>query len=519
MIGLLVALAVTVLFVGPAVPPAMRMAKDQRAAAAAKREAERQRHEQEAEEAKREHERVWREEPGNAVLRERLLYEAQVQVPLDQTAGEAQVQLGQLDGAIQRHEAGFHHGAGGRPGLAYQIVVLTLLGLAVAVFVLGAILDYLIFRGLHPGGSVLIPAGLSGVVIIAVMVGSFLAISAQRHGLIPAHWSEYFRIFARLFGVLLAVGAVTCMTYYAPARSYLADEPKIVTDQATVAQLKTAVAPDAATAQANAAALNAAETTLANDQATLHKAQLLDRVSAGVLGALEIPLTEAAILGAELIAFRVLLRRREQARQDRQEAVDQVAHADARFTAQTNATLIGFGHDHRAYAEGLARLRELSYFLKLHANGGHAPGGGPAGASGLGAAAPPDTPGNPGTPANPGATGTPGGPGAGAAPGYAPRGTGGGTPVHPVPSAAPLGSNAGGHVPGPAGGPAQTGSHIVPVTVGSQQSGPGAANGTGTTGTAPLPPSVPLPSIVPTGPAPSGGPVTRLPANEFDETE
>src|SRR6185437_13694069 len=120
MIGLLLALGFTVLFVGPTLPLVVRTAKQQHAAAVARREAEQRRREQEAEQAKRERERIWREEPGNAVLRERLLYEAQVQVPLDQAAKEAEFQVGLLDGAIKRHEGSFHRGAGGRPGLAYQ---------------------------------------------------------------------------------------------------------------------------------------------------------------------------------------------------------------------------------------------------------------------------------------------------------------------------------------------------------------------------------------------------------------
>jgi hypothetical protein len=483
MIVFLVALAAAVLFAGPAAPMALRAAKAQRA----KREEERQRRELEAAEAKRQGERIWEEEPGNAVLRERLMFESQARLPLEHAANEAELQVGQLDGAIQRHESSFNKGSGGRPGLAYQIVVVGLLGLAVVVFVLGAILDYLIFRGLHPGGSVLIPAGLAGVVIIAVMVGSFVAISAKRHGLIPPEWNEYFTYFARVFGALLAIGAVICMIYYAPARSYLADEPHIVTDQAAVAQLRHAVAPDAATQQANAAALQAAEATLASDQATLHKAQQLDRVMAGILGTLEIPLTEAAVLGGALIAFRMLLRRRDQAGQDHREASSNLDQAEARFTAVTNATLMEHGHDHRAYGEGLARLRELGYFLKLHANGGQPPG------------------------AAPGAPGGPGSLGAGSAQG----------PQGPAP-----------------GGPGAAGPRVVPgAVVGSPQQpqapasppappGPGAGGLQGTQGaTVPVVPTIPLQTVVP--PAPiipvaspgQGGPVTTLPSTEFDETE
>jgi hypothetical protein len=508
MIVLLAVLAAAALLGGPAMPMAARSVKQQRAAAAARREQERERQKREAEEAREERERIWRDEPGNAVLRERLTFQARVGDRLDHAFREAKFKYDQLDGAIQRHGGDFHKGPAGRPGLAYQIVVLTLLGVAVAVFVLGAILDFLIFRGLHPGGSVLIPVGLSGVVIIAVMVGSFLAISAQRHGLIPATWNEYFTLFARLFGAALAVSAVACMIYYAPARSYLADQGNIAKDQALVEQLAHAVAPDAAAQQANTAALQAAKDQLDSDETTLHKAQVLDRVSAGVLGALEIPLTEVAILGGQLIAFRILLRRREEARQEQDDAATVRVQAENQFVATMNATLMQFGHDHRAYGEGLTRLRDLYGIIRRHQPqpsgnpGGLGAGGGPSG----------PTPSGPGGGPHPG----PGGPGAG------------GTPVNPVPPPSPSGAGSAATAPAPSVGQ-PTRPFTVPGTVVSStptptSPGPGPISPTTANPTVPLGPAVPQGTVVPAqSPAPvvtvPGGAVTTLSASQFDETE
>lgn len=467
-----------ILFGVPAVPMALRTVKGRRAAAAADREAEREEERNARAEAQEREQGPWRDNPGIAVLRERLRFEAKGRLPREQVTTEAGVQLARLDSAIQRHESRFH--SGGRPGLTYQVVVLVLTGVAAVVFIVGAILDYLIFRGLHPGGSILIPAALACVAICCVMVGSFLAISARRHGLVPAQWSEYFRLFAQVFGGLLAVGAVVCMVVYAPARSYLADEPTIIADQEAVSQQQNAVMP-AGGAGVQAAVLAADKEKLAADQASLRKAQLLDRVSAAGLGALEITLTEVAILGGELIAFRVLLRRREQARQGHQRATDDLATAEAVFATTVNDKLIANGYDHRAYEDGLARLREFARMLRLHGQSqGGAPGGGPTA---------------PGSAAVPGAVGPVAGPG------HAPGGQAGGTPGNPVP---------------PGGvGPAQTaapGPHVVPGTVIGQQPPPQAPPATA----APPPTGGTVGTGTPGAPA---GPVTRLPSSEFDETE
>jgi hypothetical protein len=509
MIVLLAVLAATVLLGGPAMPMAARSVKQQRVAAAARRKEERERQQREAEEAREERERIWRDEPGNAVLRERLTFQARAGDRLNHAIREAKLKVDQIDGAIQRHEGDFRKGPGGRPGLAYQIVVLTLLGVAVAVFVLGAILDFLIFRGLHPGGSVLIPVGLSGVVIIAVMVGSFLAISAQRHGLIPASWNEYFTLFARLFGAALAVSAVACMIYYAPARSYLADQGNIAKDQALVAQLTHAVAPDAAAQQASAAALQAAKDQLASDETTLHKAQLLDRVSAGVLGALEIPLTEVAILGGQLIAFRILLRRREEARQEHDDAATVRVQAEDQFVATMYTTLTRFGHDHRAYGEGLTRLRDLNAIIRRHQP---QPGGNPGG---LGAGGGPSGP-------------TPSGPGGGPYSGPGGPGAGGGTPVNPVPPPSPSGAGSAATAPAPSVGqptrPYTVAGTVVSSTSTPTSPGPGPTSPTTANPTVPLGPAVPQGTVVPAqSPAPvvtvPSGAVTTLSASQFDETE
>src|ERR1700753_3726326 len=66
-------------------------------------------------------------------------------------------------------------------------------------------------------------------------------------------------------------------------------------------------------------------------RASLRKSQQIDQLSAATLAFLEIPLTEGAVLGAELLIFDLARRRREQARQVVQQAEGDTAAAEAQF--------------------------------------------------------------------------------------------------------------------------------------------------------------------------------------------
>jgi hypothetical protein len=471
--------ALTVLLAVPAVPEAARAAAAQRERARQRRADDRQRREQEERERIRQARQIWLDAPDRAGFREYQQYEAQVRTPLQQASDEAARQFTQLDEAAARHQARFHDGEPPRAG--YQLIVLAGLAVFVAVFILGLTLDYLIFRGLHPTGAVALPFGLACVAMIGITVGSVLLFGAKRHHLVPESATPYFRRMAILFGGMLAVGIVGYMAFIAPNRSYLNLEPAIVIDQEalTAAQHSVPAAPPGV-AQADA-------TQLANAQARLNRAEDVDRASALALGAIEIPLSEVAVLGGEVLIFRILLVRRERARREQQDTADAVAQADARFIAALTAQLVANGHDEQEIQQTLARVRRLGKMLADHAGAGAAaPGSGPGPAPGPGPMpGPAPMPGL--TPGPNGGTGPNGGPGPHAGPG--------GT------------SPSGATVPGPAGpwvSPGN-GTHVPPGTSGFTQP-------TATTVTVNAPT---VPALSPTGMA---GTVTRLPAAELDET-
>jgi len=297
--------------------------------------------------------------------------------------------------------------------------------------------------------------------------------------------------------MMLAVGIAGYMVYIAPNRSYQAWEAQIVADQQAVQQAANAVAPDAGTAQADAANLQAAKTQLAHDQASLRHAQEIDRASALALGALEIPLAEAAVIGGVLVIFQILRRRRDRAERDYVEAVRAVARADATFMADINTQLIATGNNEQAVEGGLARLRNLGRILGT-SSGGPTPGSGPvSGPSGPGLTPSGQSGSTPGP--GPGLRGA-GSPVPGASPSV------GATPDNPVPP--PVTPQSPGIVNGTSTVPSQpTGSHIISGTVVGSQNGAGAGQANSNS---------PAPSTVTSGLA---GNVARLPAAEFDETE
>ena len=496
MIWILVAgTALAVLLIAPAVPQAAHAAKARRAEALRLREEDRKRREEEAKERQRQAQQIWHDTPDLGVYREYLRFEAQVRQPRQQAADEANRLLGQANETVSRHQSTFRDGK--PPKAGYQLLAMAGLVAFAFVFILGAALDYLIFRASHPG-NVLLPLGLACIAMIGITVGSILAFGARRHDLLPDSMSAYFRNMARLFGMMLAVGIAGYMVSIAPNRSYQAWETQIVADQQAVQQAANAVAPDAATARTDKANQKAAETQLAHDQASLRHAQEIDRASALALGALEIPLAEAAVIGGVLVIFRILRRRRDRAERDYVEAVRAVARADATFMADINTQLIATGNNEQAVEGGLDRLRNLGRILGT-SSGGPTPGSGPvSGPSGPGLTPSGQSGSTPGPGPGLGGVGSP-------VPGTSPPTRA--TPGNPVPPVTP-------HSPGTVNGtptvPSQpTGSPIIPGTVVGSQNGQGSGQATSNS---PVPPT-------PTVTSGLAGNVARLPAAEFDETE
>jgi hypothetical protein len=159
MIGLgLGLLLLSILFGGPALVAVGRhQLARQRAAAKARRQAAEERR-QRALDAQHRVELIWRNSPDRAGVGEYLRY-LSVRTPLDQAASEAQRRLGQrsdqVDHVLARYPGGRH------PSTRYRLVVLAGFAFFLGAFALGITLDYLIFRGLHPTGTMLLPFALA----------------------------------------------------------------------------------------------------------------------------------------------------------------------------------------------------------------------------------------------------------------------------------------------------------------------------------------------------------------------
>jgi hypothetical protein len=466
MIGLgLGLLLLSILFGGPALVAAGRQQRArQRAAAEARRRAEEQSR-QRALDARRRVELIWRNSPDRAGVGEYLRYLA-VRAPLDQAASEAEFRHGQrsdqVDQVIARYPGGRY------PSTRYRLVVLAGFAFFLGVFALAITLDYLIFRGLHPAGTMLLPFALACLAVMGITVGSIILLGAKRHDLLPDNISDYYRQVIILGGGLLAACIAGYMVFIAPNRSYPAGEAAIIkAEQVLQADQSAQPPPTRQLLDVDLAAVSQA-------RARLARAQQVDRLSAGALALVEIPLSEAGVLGGELLILYAAVARRKRARREHQRAQDAVARADARFIAELTQILISHGHNE----ESVRRIIDRVSAMNAAPNGRQIQvGGGPAGPASPG----PPGPGHPGTtPPGPGHPGTtpPGGRGSGPAPGA--------RRAPPASSAIPYG----GPVPG---GP------VVNVVPGAGPVPGGPAAGTGAT--------------------PEMASIVRLPEADHDQTE
>jgi hypothetical protein len=458
MIGLgLGLLLLSILFGGPALAAVGRQQRArQRAAAEARRRAEEERR-QRALDAQHQVELIWRNSPDRAGVGEYLRY-LSVRAPLDQAASEAERQLkqrrDQVDQVIARYPGGRY------PSTRYQLVVLTGFVFFLGTFALAITLDYLIFRGLHPAGTMLLPFALACLAVMGITVGSIILLGARRHDLLPDTISDYYRQVIIVGGGLLVACIAGYMVFIAPNRSYPAGEAAIIkAEQVLQADQSAQPPPTQQLLDVDRAAVSQAKARLA-------RAQQVDRLSAGALVLVEIPLSEAGVLGGELLILYAAVARRERARRDHQRAQDAVARADARFIAELTQILINHGHNE----ESVRRIIDRVSAMNAAPNGRQIQvGGGPAGPASPGAPGPGyPGPGHPGTP-------PPGGPGSGPAPG--------------APPASPVGPH-GGPVPG---GPVV---NVVPAA-GPAPGGPAAGAGA----------------------APEMATIVRLPEADYDQTE
>lgn len=365
-------LLLTVLFGGPAVAGAIRQQVARRSAAAAERQAAQEEREQRATEARQQIELLWRNSPDRAGVGEFLRFLA-IRTRLDQAANEAGRRLEQFTGQVNHCLS--RYPGGKLPSARYRLVVTAGVVLFLGVFALAITLDYLIFRGLHPTGSMVLPFALACLAVVGITVGSVVMFGARRHDLLPENISTYYRQVIVLGGGLLAVCIAAYMMVIAPYRSYPAGEAAITKAEQVLQADQSAVPP------ASQQLLSVDETAVSQARANLSHAQAVDRLSAGALALVEIPLSEAAVLGGELLVLYLAIARRERARQAHQQAEDEVERANSRFIAELTQILINHGHNEesvRRITDRVSAMNAAQNGRPVMVGGGPATPGGPA---------------------------------------------------------------------------------------------------------------------------------------------
>ena len=191
---------------------------------------------------------------------------------------------------------------------------------------------------------------------------------AKRHDLLPRKTSHYYRQVVILGGGLLAVCIAGYMMMIAPNRSYPAG-------QAAIAQAEQVLQADQSAIPASSPQLIALDqSAVSQAKANLARAQQVDRLSAGALAFVEIPLSEAAVLGGELLVLYLAVAGREQARQVKQRAEDAVAQRDARFVAELTQILINQGRGEESVRRIIDRGNAMNSFASLSLGRPRGPG-------------------------------------------------------------------------------------------------------------------------------------------------
>jgi hypothetical protein len=404
MIELGLVIAISLLFALPAAAVGTRRLAErwqaQREAARAELERARERRE-EATQAERDRiDALWRDHPDIGGLTEYLRFIHLRRGQLDRDRAEAHADFEEVKQDVDALAA---DRGGERVPSGHRVLVLAALVLFAIVFCLGVALDYLIFRGLHPG-TVLLPLGLACLAVFGIMTGSVIFLGVGRHKLLPAASSLYVRWTLRLFGLMLAGGVALYMTAIAPYRSAAAGQAGIDSAMSTLQNAQSSVPA------ATPIVIAQDQQAVARARASLREAQRVDQLSAATLAFLEIPLTEGAVLGAELLIFDLARRRRDQARQAVRQAEGDSTAAEAQFANDLVGVLVARGHDETVVPGIMRRMRRLEAAWTgqpFPADG--LPPGSPAGPTSAPAALAADDAGDPGHHPDPGTAG----PGAG----------------------------------------------------------------------------------------------------------
>lgn len=371
MIWLGLAALISILFGGPGLAALVRHQMRQRQRAAeALRQQEEERQER-AREAQEQVDNLWRNSPDRAGVGEYLRYQAH-KTRLEQAANQAGRRVDQCVARVGHCLSRYRDRQ--LPSNRYRLVVLVGSVFFLAAIILATALDYLIFRGLHPTGSFVLPLGLACIAVLGITVGSVIMFGAKRHDLLPADISTFFRQVIIVGGAVLALGVAAYMTAIAPNRSAPAG-------QAAITKAEQVLQADQSAVPASSPQLIAVdEQGVSQAKANLARAQQVDRLSAAALAFVEIPLSEAAVLGGELLVLQLAIARRDRAREEHQQALDEVQQADRRFIAELTDILIRYGHNEASMRRIVERVNAMN-----------APGG--AQPIALGGAGPADEPG------------------------------------------------------------------------------------------------------------------------------
>jgi hypothetical protein len=180
----------------------------------------------------------------------------------------------------------------------------------IVVFALGTAFDFSVFRSLQPAGTVLLPLGLASVATIGISAGSVLLFGTTRHHLLSESVTPYFRQVVISGGGMLAVGIAGYMFMIAPNISAASGAAHVVAAQIQLQEDRAAIPlPERAVMVADIAAVTRAKVAMAHDQ-------VIDRMSVVALAGVQIPLSEVAVLGAEMLMPGAAAKRRSRARND-----------------------------------------------------------------------------------------------------------------------------------------------------------------------------------------------------------
>jgi hypothetical protein len=376
MIPLILIAGLAIVLGVPALVDPARRAAARRAAASDQRDAAARRREEDAAAAKAQLTRLWTDQPVTAGADETHRFKTRVHDGLSRQLRDRERERLPHEERMRRHQS---HVRDGRPvTTGYRLRVLAGLALFLIVFVLGIGLDYLIFRGLHPSGTFLLPLALACLAVIGISAGAVLCFDATRHHLVPATATPYVRRVVAVSGAVLATGIAVYMTAIAPYRSIPAGQKAITVAEQQLASDQSQVVAGPSGSDSQLISADKYAITQASDQ--LAEAERVDKWSALVLAILDIPLAEAGFLGAELLILDLTVLRHKMAQRRVEQAVEDLQTAENAYVNTLHQILTQHGHANadELIPPILARVGNLMVYVRRSSAQGQLQGIGPA---------------------------------------------------------------------------------------------------------------------------------------------